>query len=76
MSSELITMIILNAYLVAALLTVIDLCIKTKKKLERANTLYYKKSDEWFDLVNENASLRYRISRLEGKTDETVQSND
>lgn len=67
-------MIVLNAFLVAMLLTFIALYIKAKEEQAGAEALYSEKSDAWFkeldrntDLCIEIARLKRKVKKLEGK---------
>lgn len=67
MSSELIAMIVLNAFLVALLLTFIALYINAKEEQVRTEALYSEKSEAWFKELDRNVDLCIEIDRLKRK---------
>lgn len=74
MNILMIAMIVLNAYLVAMVLTFIALYNKAEKERERMESLYEEKSEAWFkevdrnvDLIRENERLRRKIKKPESK---------
>ena len=80
MTTELIAMIVLNAYLVAALLTVTKMYFSKKSELRDTTTKYNEKRKDWYNEVNDKIELYGRIGRLEKENkelkDEQIQSNN
>ena len=78
-TAELIAMIVLNSYLVAALLTVTKMYFSKKSELRDMTTKYNEKRKDWYTEVNEKIELYGRIGRLEKENkelkDEQIQSN-
>jgi cell division protein FtsB len=67
-------MIVLNAFLVAMVLTFIALYINAKEEQVKAEALYSEKSEAWFkeldrniDLIRENERLKRKVKKLESK---------
>ena len=75
MTAELIAMIILNAYLVAALLTVTKMY-----ELKEVNIRYREKDKDWWNGLQEQIELHSRIELLKKENEELkneqIQSNN
>jgi len=67
MNILMIAMIVLNAFLVALLLTFISRYINAKEEQVRTEALYHEKSDAWFKELDRNVDLCVEINRLKRK---------
>lgn len=80
MTAELIAMVVLNAYLVAALLTVTKMYFSKKSELRDTTTKYNEKRKDWYNEVNDKIELHSRIERLKKENEELkneqIQSNN
>ena len=79
MTAELIAMIILNAYLVAALLTVTKMYFSKKRELKEVNIRYREKDKDWWNGLQEQIELHSRVELLKKENkelkNEQIQSN-
>lgn len=67
MSTELIAMIVLNAFLVVVSLTFIARYINAKEEQVRTEALYSEKIEAWFKELDRNGDLCIEIDRLKRK---------
>ena len=74
MNILMIAMIVLNAFLVAMVLTFISRYINTEKERARMESRYDEKSEAWFkevqrniDLIRENERLKRKVKKLRSK---------